>query len=69
MTETALITFFTPLKYSGTKVSFLVMSPTILILENGQFVAREVRNKNIKIQEDTNSQKLKTMHDYIPPKV
>jgi hypothetical protein len=29
MTETALITFLTPLKYSGTRVLSLVMSPTI----------------------------------------
>lgn len=31
ITETALITFFTPIKYSGFKVLSFVMSPTTLV--------------------------------------
>lgn len=53
MTETALITFFTPLKYSGIKVLSFVMSPITLVSAKwlvGRKVIEGKENLSVSIQ-------------------
>jgi len=78
MTEAALITFFTPLKYSGIKVLSFVMSPMTLYKHKCKLAAEEVKEKEtitlrstlyaITQSKNTNTRKVCTdEHHFLPP--